>query len=149
MILRDIIKPGLVEYSPEINSKKQVLHYISDLLSKQTPWIKNKDIFQSFLARERIGSTAIGHGVAIPHCRVEDLKNPIGCLITLENDIDFNSADKTPVNIVFALMVPEENHEIHLKLLAEIAKLLDNGDIRQKLIDAKDPDVLLNLINQQ
>jgi PTS system nitrogen regulatory IIA component len=147
MLLRELLKPDQVSYCPELNSKKQVLQHISMLFSEHMPWIKSKDIFQCLLERERISSTAIGHGVAIPHCRSEEVKEPIGCLLTLKDSIDFNSVDNKPVNIIFALMVPEENYQEHLNLLAKIAELLDKPEIREKLSTASSTEDLFELIN--
>lgn len=148
MQLKDILTPNQVLHSPNINSKKQVLKQVSDLFCEKTPWLNTKDIFNNLLERERIGSTAVGHGIAIPHCRSENIKEPVGCLLTLKNSIDFNSVDNKPVNIIFALMVPEENHQQHLELLAQIAKFLDKEEIREKLTEAKDSSDLFKLIRE-
>lgn len=148
MLLKEILKPDQVLYTPDLHSKKQVLQHISDLFCEHAPWIKSKNIFHCLLERERIGSTAIGHGIAIPHCRSEEIKEPIACLLILKDSIDFNSVDSSPVNIVFALMVPEDNHQQHLNLLAQIATLLNDKDIRAELIATHDSKELFDIINK-
>lgn len=148
MLLKSILEPGQVIYSTELNSKKQVLQQISNMFSEQAPWLKNKDIFNSLLERERIGSTAVGHGIAIPHCHLEDINKPVGCLIALKNSIDFNSVDNKPVNIIFALMMPEKNHKLHLQLLGRIAEVLDQQDIRQEISKINDSSELYDVINK-
>lgn len=147
MHIKNILKPGQILHHSDLNSKKQVLQRISDLFCQETPWINSKDVFNCLLERERIGSTAVGHGIAIPHCRVGEITEPMGCLLTLENSIDFNSVDDKPVNIIFALMVPEENHSEHLELLAQIAELLDKNEVREKIVNAQSSQELLEFIN--
>lgn len=148
MLLGNILEPGQVVYSSELNSKKQVLQKISTLFSEQAPWLKNKEIFNSLLERERISSTAVGHGIAIPHCRLEDINKPVGCLIALKDSIDFNSVDNQPVSIIFALMMPEKNHKLHLELLSRIAHVLDQEQVRAEIKNIHDSAELFDLINK-
>lgn len=148
MLLGNILRPGQVIYNSEINSKKQALQQISNIFSEQAPWLKNKDIFNSLLERERISSTAVGHGVAIPHCRLEDISKPVGTMIVLKNSIDFNSVDNQPVNIIFALMMPEKNHKLHLQLLGRIAEVLNQETIRKEISAISDSSELFDIISK-
>ncbi len=148
MLLKNILQPSQVIYNSEINSKKQVLQQISNIFSEQAPWLKNKDIFNSLLERERIGSTAVGHGIAIPHCRLQDISKPVGTLLVLKNNIDFNSVDNQPVNIIFALMMPEKNHKLHLQLLGRIAEVLNQESIRTEISKIQDSSELFDIINK-
>lgn len=133
MQLINLLTPDKVIFDKDLHSKKQVLKKISDLCCQSSSYLDNKNIFNCFLEREKLSSTALGHGVAIPHCRSEKIQEPIACLIALNESIDFGALDKKPVNIIFGLVVPEENHKQHLELLAEIAKLLSNDEIRNNL----------------
>jgi PTS system nitrogen regulatory IIA component len=96
-----------------------------------------ESIYRALLAREKLGSTAVGEGVAIPHSRDDHCGDAAGCLITLEEPIDFAAADGKAVDIVFVLLVPAEATQNHLNILAGLATALSNSDIRSTLRDAK------------
>jgi PTS system nitrogen regulatory IIA component len=90
-------------------------------------------LFHNLVARERLGSTGIGEGVAIPHCRVAGFNRIHGCLIKLEQAIDFGSLDDQPVDLIFALIVPEEQNEEHLATLARVAAIMQDDSSRMSL----------------
>ena len=92
--------------------------------------------FSSLLAREKLGSTALGDGIAIPHCRISGCSEAMGTLLTLEEPIDFDAPDGNPVDILFVLLVPAEAHQEHLTILGGLAQLLSNSDYCQGLRDA-------------
>ena len=114
-------------------SKKRLLENISELLSKQFSNLDDNEIFNAIMAREQLGSTGLGNGIAIPHCRVPHCETIIGALITLENAIDFNAIDGKKVDLIFLLIVPEEKTEDHIKTLAGLAELFKDfcSTIRQ------------------
>lgn len=147
MKLLNLLKPQQVVYYTDLQSKKQVLEKVSDLFCEQSPWLNQKEVFNCLLERERVSSTALGHGVAIPHCRSNIIKKPLACLISLDHSIDFDSLDKEPVNLIFGLIVPEENHKQHLALLSEVAKLLSNENIRNSLSTAHSSNDLYQKLN--
>lgn len=115
-------------------SKKRVLEYLSTFLSDCDPEESAADtIYQNLIERERLGSTGIGHGVAIPHCRVAGCKKITGALLSLKDQVDFDAIDGEPVDLIFALVVPDEQNEEHLKALSAIAGLMEQSDIRARL----------------
>ena len=117
----------------EGGSKKRALELLANAIAEDLPEIDADDLFRRLVARERLGSTGIGHGIAIPHCRAENCSGTIGALITLAEPIDFDSIDSQPVDILFAMLVPEDAHDDHLQNLAALAGALNNADYRQTL----------------
>ena len=137
MLLEMILTPELTRCQlPDITSKKQVLEAVSTLISEADERIKFPDALEALQKRERLGSTAIGYGVAIPHARIKNLKKSVCVLITLATPVDFDSAEEIhnqPVDLIFSLLVPEEATPEHLDLLSEIAIKLKDKSYRDKL----------------
>lgn len=129
-------------------NKKQVLEKLSFLLSDGEELLDSHDVFAALVARERLGSTDMGHGVAIPHIRFDAITSPRLAFISLPNAIEFNPVDKSQVDLIFALMVPEEATETHLQLLSQLAKVLHNGQCRRALRSAKDSADIIDIIGQ-
>lgn len=105
-------------------------------------------ITDSLFSRERLGSTGLGHGVAIPHGRIKGLKAPLAAVFQLRNPIGFDAPDQLPVRLLIFLLVPEAATQKHLEILAEIAQLLSDADIRSRLVDCDDSTHLYDLILQ-
>jgi PTS system nitrogen regulatory IIA component len=101
-------------------------------------------LFHSLVARARLGSTGIGEGIAIPHCRAPGFKRIHGCLIKLSNPVDFDALDDQPVDLIFALVVPEEKNDEHLATLARVAALLQDETSRQSLRQCSSNEELFN-----
>ena len=114
-------------------SKKRVLENLSHFLADRTTEIDSDELYQGLLARERLGSTGIGEGVAIPHCRMASCSKITGAFLKLEDPVDFDAIDTVPVDLVFALIVPEEQNDEHLQVLSAIAELLQNEEVRAEL----------------
>lgn len=112
-------------------SKKKTLQLISDHVVTLEPEFDADALFNSLIERERLGSTGFGNGVAIPHCRLANCNVPFGLLVKLEEPIDFDALDQKPVDIVFALIVPQEARTEHLQLLSRVAERF-NDDLRLK-----------------
>ena len=123
-------------------SKKRVLENLSHFLSERMTGIDSDEIYQGLLARERLGSTGIGDGVAIPHCRMSSCSKTTGALLKLEDPIDFDAIDSEPVDLVFALIVPEEQNDEHLQVLSSIAELLQEEEVRAQLRQASSTEHL-------
>jgi len=124
--------------SLEASGKRSALELLAQTIAQDIPNIDADDLFRRFLARERLGSTGIGHGIAIPHCRINNSAGAVGALITLTQPIEFDSIDSEPVDILFAMLVPEEAHDEHLKNLAALAGALTRSEFRQRLRAADD-----------
>ncbi|MFT5575132.1 MAG: PTS system nitrogen regulatory IIA component [Bermanella sp.] len=125
-------------------SKKRLLEDIAQFISNDVHALNANEIYAQLLNRERLGSTGIGEGVAIPHCRVSNCSSVIGTLVTLKSAVDFESVDDKPVDILFALVAPEEGHDEHLKALASIAERLNDPAFREQIRAADSADILFH-----
>ncbi len=133
MDIQALITPKRTLCGVEGGSKKRALELLANTIAQDVPGIDAEDLFRRLIARERLGSTGIGHGIAIPHCRAENCTGTLGALITLAEPVDFDAIDSQPVDILFAMLVPEEAHDEHLQNLAALAGALSNSDFREKL----------------
>jgi nitrogen PTS system EIIA component len=145
MQLEDILTPERCYCRIEGVSKKRVLENVSELLSTQFSDLDDTEIFNAIMAREQLGSTGLGNGIAIPHCRVPHCKTIIGSLITLENAVDFDSIDGKKVDMLFVLIVPEEKTDDHIKTLAGLAELFNDPDFCYTVRQTQDSDDLYNI----
>ncbi len=105
-------------------SRKRVFETAARLICEQRPELDNGEVYNNLLAREKLGSTGLGGGIAIPHCRLSGCEDAIGVLMTLEEPVEFDAPDGAPVDILFLLIVPVEAQQAHLDILAGLAKLL-------------------------
>lgn len=144
MLFHDLISPDRISLSISASSKKRLLEKIGELLGEVVPDLDNRAIFQSLIDRERLGSTGVGNGVALPHGRLKGLDRAIGACVILREEMDFDSIDKKPVKIVFALLVPEEATDEHLQLLAQLARIFGVEKNRERLLDANQIDEVYN-----
>ena len=144
--LADIISPEQVACHLHLGSKKRVLERIGNLVAEQNPGLLPTEIFDSLVARERLGSTGIGHGVAIPHGRIENIKNATCAFISLSEGVDFDSVDNEPVDLLLALLVPVDSTEEHLQLLAQLAEMFSDEDLREHLKEADTNNELYELL---
>jgi PTS system nitrogen regulatory IIA component len=132
----------------EAGSKKRALEKISEILSDNIPTHSQEQIFERLINRERLGSTGLGSGVALPHCRLDDIEAPVGILVTLLGGIDYDSPDNEPVDILFGLIVPAESTEEHLQLLAQLAEFFSDPNHCEQIRSAKSTPELLNIIHR-
>ena len=128
-------------------SKKKILEFIADRISSEVPEINAKEVFEALIARERLGTTGLGEGVAIPHCRCKACPEPTGLFIRLAEPIDFDSVDRKPVDLVFALIVPERENQEHLEILRAMAERFHSALMRQKIRAATDARMLYHCIS--
>ena len=126
-------------------SKKRVLEELSKMLAMNTTVTTAEKIFQALLSRERLGSTGLGKGVAIPHARLPDITHTIAAMMTLETPVDFAAADNQAIDIAFALLVPEDGGD-HLQHLARLATLFRDADSCQKIRAANNADEIFELL---
>lgn len=145
MTLESILTTGRTEYGASVTSKKRLLEYIAAGISADKSEFDADELFNELLARERLGSTGIGHGVAIPHCRSNRCTSITGMLLKLDEAIDFEAIDDEPVDLIFALIVPAEAHDEHLKVLGALATAFNEDDFRNKLRHANDTETLFKL----
>ncbi len=128
-------------------SKKRVFEEAALLFEAQLGLAKDS-VFEKLFARERLGSTGLGDGVAIPHCRVEGLNEVTGAFIRLAAPIPFDAFDDEPVRIVFVLLVPCDANDAHLNILAELAQMFSSPAFRERLLAATDADALHALLTK-
>ena len=126
-------------------SKKRVFERAAEAMGAALN-LSSETIYRALLAREKLGSTAIGEGIAIPHCRINDCSEAAGCLVTLQEPIDYGSADGQDVDVIFVLLVPEEATEAHPKLLAALARSFSNAEVRDRVRQTQDPEALKQLL---
>ena len=127
MQLNDYITPNTIACLQSASSKKRALEVLSHFLALTQPALNETDVFDKLLERERLGSTGLGEGVAIPHCRMKAATQAMVALVTLDQGIDFDARDGKAVDLLFALVVPEDCNETHLKLLATAAEMFSDA----------------------
>ena len=125
----------------EASSKKRVFEQ-AGLLFENNQGIARSVVFDSLFARERLGSTGLGLGVAIPHGRIKGLKEAAGAFFRLTTPVQFDSPDGRPVDLLFVLLVPEQANETHLQLLSELAEMFSDSSFREQLLAAADAQTL-------
>ncbi|MGD8559332.1 MAG: PTS IIA-like nitrogen regulatory protein PtsN [Gammaproteobacteria bacterium] len=145
MNIADIISPDRVICDLDATSKKRALEQLSDMLANNA--VTPQDVVDSLIARERLGSTGIGYGVAIPHGRIKNTDHAIAAFVQLHEAIDFDAADNQAVDLLFALLVPEESTSEHLELLSELAEMFSDKGFRDQLRATKDREAIYNLLS--
>jgi PTS system nitrogen regulatory IIA component len=132
----------------EIGSKKRVLQQLGELLASSTPGLSPEAVFDHLLERERLGSTGLGHGIALPHARMPQLDRAVGAFVQLRTGVDFDAIDDLPVDLAFGLLVPQEANEAHLQLLAKLASMFSNEMLCEKLRNGADTQELFQHIQE-
>ena len=145
MQLEEILSPERCHCRIDGISKKRILSKISEIVSENIDSLEATDVFEALMAREQLGTTGLGNGIAIPHCRLAPCENIIGALITLKQPIDFDSLDGKPVDILFVLLVPHEEHDEHVRTLAELAALFNDEDFCYTIRHTLDSEDLYNI----
>lgn len=147
MQLQEILSPDRIVSHAQATSKKRALELMSRLLSGgQTA--TEMEVFEGLCNRERLGTTALGHGVALPHGRMKKLQHAVGAFAQLSNGVDFDAADRERVDLLFAIAVPEKSTDEHLQLVAQIAELFSDETMRQRLRQAKNADEVFQVLSQ-
>ncbi|KGE03222.1 PTS sugar transporter subunit IIA [Pseudohaliea rubra] len=131
--LKELLSPARTQRGVKGTSKKAIFEEVAALVAADHPELDVGDLIGKLLAREKLGSTGLGGGVAIPHCRLANCAEPLGALVTLGEPADFDAPDDTPVDLLVVLVVPEEAHQDHLDILASIARLFSQAPLRAAL----------------
>ncbi|MFS1701719.1 PTS IIA-like nitrogen regulatory protein PtsN [Aestuariibacter sp. GS-14] len=129
MNIQALVSLDRTECAVQCNSKKRILEIISDIAAQTSPEIDKETVLSALMAREKVGSTGIGNGIALPHGRLADLSKVTAVVVTTTPAIDFDAIDDKPVDIFFAILVPENQTQGHLQTLATIAGKLSQKDI--------------------
>ena len=146
MLSPDLINEARIGQGLEISSKKRLLETLAELLANDHPRLSTESVFERLLERERLGSTGLGHGVALPHARIKEVSQVIGAFVQTTRGVDYDAADGEPVDLAFALLVPETATEEHLQLLAYLASRFSESATRARLRDAGSPTAILDLL---
>lgn len=146
MHIGSLLKPNCVASPAKASSKKRALELVSKLMAETNPDLSANDVFDSLINRERLGSTGMGGGVAIPHGRLSGLDTAVAAMVKLEQGVDFDAPDREPVDIICSLIVPEECTDEHLKLLASIAEMFSNHEARDAIRQSQSGQQLFDLI---
>ncbi|MGY6519426.1 MAG: PTS IIA-like nitrogen regulatory protein PtsN [Lysobacteraceae bacterium] len=147
MHLLDLISPARISAGVTASSKKRLLEVVADLLTRDQSAAMDRPVFDSLCARERLGSTGLGHGVAIPHGRTPGLGAASGAFVRLREPLDFGAPDGEPVDLVFALAVPEHFTHQHLVLLSQLAEMFGDAEFRDSLRAAPDAAAIHRLLS--
>ncbi|HHC72380.1 MAG TPA: PTS IIA-like nitrogen-regulatory protein PtsN [Thiotrichales bacterium] len=146
MDISQLIDIDRVAHDFHASSKKRSLEEVSQLLASGAPDLSAEAIFDSLIGRERLGSTGLGHGVAIPHGRLTGQEKTVGAFLRLDEAIDFDALDGQPVDLLFALLVPEHATDEHLEMLAQVAEMFANREFVKRLREASDARQLFELL---
>jgi len=146
MIFSNLINIDQILLNSEASSKKKAIEIISQLVNDSFPEYTANEVFDSLICRERLGSTGIGHGVALPHGRLQNCVEPVGVFVTLAKGIDFDAIDREPVSILFTLLVPQNSTEEHLKILARLAEFFHQAENRKTLENATSVETVYNIL---
>lgn len=148
MDLSDLVTQKSIMPSVKVASKKQLLQVLSEKAAEITG-LSERDIFDTIMQREKLGSTGVGNGIAIPHGKLKNVGSITGIFARLETPVDFEALDDEPVDLVFMLLAPETAGADHLKALSRIARILREPDMVSKLRQTKDASALFAFLTSQ
>lgn len=146
-LIGKMLLPENVILDSESTSKKRIFERVG-LLFENSQKIARSQIFDSLFAREKLGSTGLGHGVAIPHGRIKGLRDAVTAFVKTQTPIPFDSPDGQPVNLIFVLLVPDRATDLHLQLLGELAQMFSDEIFRKQLKNTNDPAMIHQLFSQ-
>jgi len=133
--------------SLDIGSKKRLLEVLGELLAADNPALNPDAVFEHLLERERLGSTGLGHGIALPHARMKEVREAVGAFVQLRDGIEFDAIDDKPVDLAFALLVPESASEVHLQLLSNLATMFSDTQLREALRRSRSAEEISHILN--
>jgi PTS system nitrogen regulatory IIA component len=136
-LLSSLLTPSHVALDVEATTKKALFEHVGNMLAGDQGLTRGQ-VLDSLIARERLGSTGLGQGIAIPHGRVKGLRQAVGVFLRLRAPIAFEAPDGRPVNLIFVLLVPERATDMHLQILSELAQMFSDRDFRTQLAQAPD-----------
>ena len=148
MNISDLLAPDAILPALKVQSKKQLLQELA-ARAHQIARLPERRIFETLVERERLGTTGVGAGIAIPHGRMSEAGSITGVFARLETAIDYEAVDSQPVDLVFMLLAPEEAGADHLKALARVSRLLRNAATCEKLRAASSPEALYSILTTQ
>ena len=146
-LISQLLPESNVVIDVDVSSKKRVFEQVG-LMFENNNHIARSQVFDSLFAREKLGSTGLGQGIAIPHGRIRDLKDAVGAVLRMRQPIPFDAPDAQNVSIIFVLLVPDRATDMHLQILSELAQMFSEKAFREKLLAAPTASELHRLITQ-
>ncbi len=143
--LSSLLKDGIILNSQSADSRKQILSTLAYAIGTKLG-VDGRDILESVIERENLGSTGVGEGVAIPHARVDGLAAPVGAFVRVDEGVDFDAIDGRDCDMIFMLLAPHSSGADHLRALAQVSRTFRNGDIRDRLRAAQDADDIQSIL---
>ena len=140
-----LITPETTLLDVTFTSKKKLFEHAAELFAK-TRDLKSTEVFTSLFERERLGTTALGYGIAIPHGRIKGLSEACGAFYRLKTPLEFDAPDNHPVSLCFILLVPKDANEVHLQILGELAQLFGDEAMRERMLQAESVTDLIALL---
>lgn len=140
-----LISPETTLLDFTFSSKKKLFEHAAELFSR-THGLKSSEVFTSLFERERLGSTALGYGIAIPHGRIKGLAEASGALYRLKTPLEFDAPDNQPVSLCFILLVPKDANEVHLQILGELAQMFGDETMRKRMLETETVPELIALL---
>ena len=149
MDIRDVLTLSSVCVGIREKSKKRVLEYASRLIERQSATINENELFAALITREKLGCTAVGNGLAVPHCQLSSCVSPAAAFIRLEHPVDFGSSDRLPVDLFFVYVVPRDCNSEHMKLFKEMVLQLKDPEVCRHLRELSDARSLYELVTME
>ena len=145
MAISALLSPQKIFIDTEVSSKKKLLELIANITADQTR-LPESTIYTNLLNRERLGSTGLGQGFAVPHARLPELEETVGCFFRLKQPVNFESPDNLPVDLVFTIIIPQEANEEHLLILSSLARIFSDADICEAIRTAASREEIEKII---
>jgi nitrogen PTS system EIIA component len=145
MAISALLSPQKIFIDTDVSSKKKLLELIANIAADQTQ-LSESIIYTNLLNRERLGSTGLGQGFAVPHARLPDLEKTVGCFFRLKQPVNFESPDNLPVDLVFTIIIPQEATEEHLLILSSLARIFSDADICEAIRAATSKEEIQRII---
>ncbi len=145
MTISTLLSPQKIFIDIEVTSKKKLLELIANITADRSR-LSESTIYTNLLNRERLGSTGLGQGFAVPHARLPNLESTIGCFFRLKEPVNFESPDNLPVDLVFTIIIPQEATEEHLLILSSLARIFSNADICEAIRAAASKEEIEKII---
>ena len=146
MRISDILTSERIICNVTLSSKKAALETLSGLIASASIRLDEQEVFNSLLTRERLGGTGLGNGIALPHGRLKDGLSTIAAFIKLRQGVDYDAVDHQPVDLIFALLVPEHSTEEHLQVLAQLAEMFNKPEFLTQLRREESEEAIYGLL---
>jgi PTS system nitrogen regulatory IIA component len=144
-LIAKLLPVSRVRVDLDVTSKKRVFEHVG-LMFENTAGLSSSSVYDALFARERLGSTGLGHGTALPHGRIKGLKEAACAFVRTSHPIPFEAPDSNPVSLILVLLVPEKATDVHLQILSEVAEMFSDPELRRKLAEAPDAQTLQQLV---